>query len=533
MIAVIDNYDSFTYNVVQNVARLTSEEIKVFRSRETQLEEIIALNPSRLIVSPGPGRPERAGISVSAVKYFAGKIPILGVCLGHQAIAYAFGAEIVSAKCIKHGIVDEIKTDGKGVFRILGKNGKFTRYHSLVVKEDTLPPEFEVTARSSDGDVMGIRHKVYPIEGVQFHPESAASGGGDAIFQAFLNYRLEGFNSKEALTRLLTGADLERHTAELFMEDLAEGMMDERQMAAVLTAIAMKGPSAGEMAGCAAVLVRKKTPLPSKRGGKVLDIVGTGGDGKGSFNISSLSGLVVAAAGCPVAKHGNKAISSKSGAADFYAALGINVMATPTESAKMLDELGFCFLFAPVYHKAMKYAAPVRTALGIKTVMNLIGPLSNPADAAYQMLGCYSRSLTRPMAEASKMLGSERVMLVNSEDGFDEISPYCVTHVCEIDEDNVVKEYDIDPKEFGITGCSEEQLAGGTGKENAALAMQVLDGTLPPERKGIFEAVALNAGAALYISGVSKTLKEGYEKAKATIESKVALEFLEKVKAFK
>ncbi len=532
MIAVIDNYDSFTYNVVQNVARLTSEEIKVFRSRETALQEIIDLNPSRLIVSPGPGRPENAGISVEAIRYFAGKVPILGVCLGHQAIAYAFGAEIVSAKHIRHGIVDDITTDGKGVFRILGKSGKFTRYHSLVVKEDTLPPEFEVTARSSDGDVMGIRHKTYPIEGVQFHPESAASGGGDAIFQAFLNYRLEGINCKEALTRLLTGADHKRHTAELFKEDLAEGMMDERQMAGVLTAIAMKGPSAGEMAGCASVLVRKKTPLPCRRDNKVLDIVGTGGDGKGSFNISSLAGLVIAAAGCPVAKHGNKAISSKSGAADFYSALGINVTASPEKSAAMLDELGFCFLFAPVYHKAMRFAGPVRTALGIKTVMNLIGPLSNPADAAYQMLGCYSRDLIRPMAEASKMLGSERVMLVNSEDGFDEISPYCLTHVCEIDEDNIVREYDIDPSEFGITGCEESQLAGGTAKENAELAMQVLEGRLPANRKGIYEAVAMNAGAALYISGNTKTIKEGYEKAKETIDSGAALAFLEKVKAF-
>ena len=171
MILVIDNYDSFTFNVVQALECATSEEIKVVRNDEATIEQLAAMEPSKLIVSPGPGNPTGAGVSIAAIKYFAGKIPILGICLGHQAIGEAFGAKIVGAKFIKHGIVEEIDLDGRGIFRTIGKSAKFTRYHSLVINETSLPSDFEVTARAKDGDIMGIRHKTMPIEGVQFHPE--------------------------------------------------------------------------------------------------------------------------------------------------------------------------------------------------------------------------------------------------------------------------------------------------------------------------------------------------------------------------
>ena len=182
MIVIIDNYDSFTYNIYQALCRLSNEPVQVLRSKECSIADIEALNPSKLVLSPGPGRPEDAGITVAAIRHFAGKIPMLGVCLGHQAIGFAFGAKIVQAKFIKHGIAEEILLDGQGVFRTIGKKSVFTRYHSLVIEESTLSPEFEVTARATDGDIMGIRHKTLPIEGVQFHPESIASKQGDALF---------------------------------------------------------------------------------------------------------------------------------------------------------------------------------------------------------------------------------------------------------------------------------------------------------------------------------------------------------------
>lgn len=526
MIALIDNYDSFTYNVYQAIAKITSEEIKVFRSRECTVEQIAALNPSRLVVSPGPGRPENAGISVDAIKYFAGKIPILGVCLGHQAIGYAFGAKIVGAKFIKHGIAEEILLDGKGLFRTIGKKNVFTRYHSLVVDESTLPSDFEVTARATDGDIMGIRHKTLPIEGVQFHPESIASGREAEFFKAFLNYRREPLNVKEILNNLMEHKDLSRATAELFMEDLTDGIMDERQMAAILAALATKGYTTDEIAGCANILSKKKRKFPCS-GDNLTDIVGTGGDGKGSFNVSSMSALIASACGVSIAKHGNKAVSSKSGAADFYTACGFKLDMQPQKAADVLNETGFVFLMAPIYHSAMRYAAPVRACLGVKTVMNLLGPLTNPAEAKYLMLGVYSKSILEPFTKAAKNLGAKRVMVAISDDGYDEISPCVKTTIAEILEDGIYKEYVISPKDFGIPPVDSNDLMGGSGSDNFNIAMDLLHGKGKP---GIKYACALNAGAALYISKNATSIKDGFDKAMQAIENGCVLKKIEQVK---
>lgn len=526
MIVMIDNYDSFTYNVVQAIARITTESIEVLRSKECSIKDIEALKPSKLIVSPGPGRPEDAGISEEAIKHFAGKIPILGICLGHQAIGYAFNASIVQAKFIKHGIAEEIALDGKGLFRTIGLKSTFTRYHSLVIDESTLSSDFEITARSSDGDIMGIRHKTLEIEGVQFHPESIASTQGEAFFKAFLNYRRNSLPVKQILNDLTSGKDLDRATAELFMEDLTEGVLDERQMSAILTAITSKGPAAAEIAGCAAVLCRKKKTMPLENI-ELTDIVGTGGDSKGSFNISSMSALIAASCGLPIAKHGNRVVSSKSGSADFYESLGFKIDIAPEKSAEVIRKTNFGFLFAPVYHSAMRFAAPVRSVMGIKTIMNLIGPLSNPAGAAYQMLGVYSKDLLSPVAEASKMLGAKRVMVVVSEDGFDEISPCAPTYVIEINEENQKKEYTIDPRDFGIPSCNPDDLDGGTGKENVALAMDLIQGK---GRLGILYSCALNAGATLYIGGKVKSLKEGYDLSLKAIQNGSVMKKIEEVR---
>ena len=374
MILVIDNYDSFTYNVVQALQRLSQEEVTVVRSREATVAELEALHPGRLVISPGPGAPADAGVSEEAIRHFAGKIPILGICLGHQAIGEAFGANIVQAKRICHGVVEEMKLDGRGLFRTVGKQASFTRYHSLVIEDGSLSADFEVTARSSDGDIMGIRHRTLFIEGVQFHPESIASQQGDEIFKAFLNYRRENLPAAAYLNQLLfEKKHLTREQAALFMDNLTDGDLDERVTAAMLTAMAGNGISADELAGCAEVLLKKKTPLPVAADG-IAEIVGTGGDCKGSFNISSLSSIIIAACGQPVAKHGNRAVSSKSGAADFFEAIGIKIDNIPANTATLIEKTGFAFLMAPIFHPAMRFAAPVRKALGIKTIMNLLGP---------------------------------------------------------------------------------------------------------------------------------------------------------------
>lgn len=344
MILVLDNYDSFTYNIVQSLQRLGNEEVKVIRSKEISVEEIKKLEPSHLVIGPGPGRPCDAGVSVDAIKYFAGKIPVLGVCLGHQAIGEAFGAEIVQAKKICHGVVEEMDLDGKGLFRIVGKKASFTRYHSLVINEATLADDFEITARSKDGDIMGIRHKTQFIEGLQFHPESIASKLGDDIFRAFLNYRRENL---------------------------------------------------------------------------------------------------------PVADYLN------------------------------------------------------------------------------QLLGVYSKELLVPVARAAKSLGAKRVLVITSEDGFDEISPCVPTYAYQINEDNKEYKYVIDPKKYGIENVNVDELSVGTGAENAQLGMDVLNGK---GRKAIVAAIGLNAGGVLYICGKAKTIKEGYEMALESISSGKALAKLEEIK---
>lgn len=527
MILVIDNYDSFTFNVVQAIEMATKEEIRVVRNDEYKVEQLAEMNPSYLVVSPGPGNPSQAGVSIEAIQYFAGKIPILGVCLGHQSIGEAFGAKIVQAKFIKHGIVEDINLDGRGLFRNIGKTCKFTRYHSLVIDESTLSPEFEVTARAQDGDIMGIRHKTLPIEGIQFHPESIASENCQILIKSFLKYRRDNLDVSTYLNQLIAKKDLTEEQAATFMENVADGIMDERQMAAILVAMAAKGPVASEMVGCAKALLKIKTPFPCSTKG-LAEIVGTGGDGKGSFNISSLSAIIAASCGQPMAKHGNRAVSSKSGAADFYENLGINIMAKPELTAQLVEKTNFGFLMAPVYHAAMRFAAPVRKALGIKTIMNILGPLLNPAGAEYEVLGVYSRSLMNDYAHAAKALGARRVMVICSDDGYDEISPCAPTHVFQIDENGNESKYVINPEKFGITDADESELIGGSGAENAALGLEVLNGG---GRKTIRYAVCMNTAAVLYITGRARTLKDGYNMAQDALDSGKAMAKLEEIKS--
>ena len=527
MIAFIDNKDSFTFNIVQSLERVSGDCVKVFRSEEASVEEIDAEKPSHIIIGPGPGTPQEAGISIEAIKHFAGKIPILGICLGHQAIGAAFGANIVGAKYIRHGIVEEIKTDGRGIFRNIGPKGNFTRYHSLVVEEKSLPPDFEISARAKDGDIMGIRHKSMVIEGVQFHPESIASEKGDALFKAFLNYSRENISHVLILNQLIDQKKpLSREQTANFISELTDGTMDEKIASSVLTAMASRGlPTADEMSGAAQVMLAKKTKFPLESQG-LAEIVGTGGDGKGSFNISSMSALVASSCGQAMAKHGNRAVSSKSGAADFFEALGINIMAKPEKTAELIKKTGFGFLMAPVYHSAMRFAAPIRKALGIKTIFNVLGPLLNPANAEFEVLGVYSKELLKDYAHAAKSLGAKRVMVVNSVDGYDEISPCAITNVYQIDEKGNENQYMIDPANFGITDADENELYGGNGMDNAKLALEVLNGG---GRKTIRYAVGLNAGAVLYLCGKARTLKDGYKMALDALDSGKAMAKLKEI----
>ncbi len=525
MVLIIDNYDSFTHNLYQYVRELTADDVKVVRNDRITVDEIRLMTPERIIISPGPGRPEDAGISVAVIKAFTGKIPILGVCLGHQAIAYAFGASIVGAGRIVHGKVEEIELDGRGLFRSIDSPARFTRYHSLVVDPDTVPAELEITARSRDGAIMGLRHTTAVLEGVQFHPESIASEAGKKLLGNFLQYRREPFVPSRLLAHVIAGNDMAYEEAIGFMEELTDGNLSVAQIAGFLVALNAKGITADEIAGCAAVLRKKRVPIRARK--PVLDTCGTGGDGIGTFNISSLSALTAAACGAIVAKHGNKAVSSRSGSAEFFGSLGIPTDLSPVEAESLLARAGFAFLFAPVYHGAMKHAAPARRDLGIKTIMNLLGPLSNPAAAEYQLIGVFAAEYCRPVAEAAHRLGVKRAMVVHGADGTDEISVCGPTTIVSLEPDGTVTERTFNPESVGIAPYEIRELIGGDASENAATARDILDGGGPP---AIRDAVALNAGAALAVYGTVDDIAAGFALASAAIRDGRVKAYVERIK---
>ena len=326
---------------------------------------------------------------------------------------------------------------------------------------------------------------------------------------------------KEAIIKLSKKQYLDYAEAEAVMDEIMSGQATPVQMSAYLTALALKGETIDEITASAAGMRAHCIKLLHNL--DVLEIVGTGGDGSNSFNISTTSSLVIAAGGVPVAKHGNRAASSKSGAADVLEALGVKITLTPERSAEILKKINICFLFAQNYHIAMKYVAPIRKELGIRTVFNILGPLSNPAGANMELMGVYDQSLVEPLAQVMANLGVNRGMVVYGQDSLDEISMCAPTSVCEI-RDGKFTSYEITPEQFGYERCEKGALTGGTPAENAEITKAILKG----EEKGPKrQAVCLNAGAALYIAGKAASIEEGVKLAESLIDSGAALKKLE------
>ena len=326
---------------------------------------------------------------------------------------------------------------------------------------------------------------------------------------------------KEAIIKLSKKQDLIYTEAETVMDEIMSGQATPVQMSAYLTALSLKGETIDEITASAAGMRAHCIKLLHDM--DVLEIVGTGGDGSNSFNISTTSSLVIAAGGVPVAKHGNRAASSKSGAADVLEELGVKITLTPERSAEILKKINICFLFAQNYHIAMKYVAPIRKELGIRTVFNILGPLSNPAGANMELMGVYDQTLVEPLAQVMANLGVNRGMVVYGQDSLDEISMCAPTSVCEI-KDGKFTSYEITPEQFGYEKCEKGALTGGTPAENAEITKAILKGE---ERGPKRQAVCLNAGAALYIAGKAASIEEGVKLAESLIDSGAALKKLE------
>lgn len=326
---------------------------------------------------------------------------------------------------------------------------------------------------------------------------------------------------KEAIVKLSKKEDLSYQEAEAVMNEIMGGEATPVQMSSYLTALSLKGETIEEITASAAGMRAHCIKLLHDL--NALEIVGTGGDGSNSFNISTTASLVIAAGGVPVAKHGNRAASSKSGAADVLEALGVNINLSPEQSAQLLKKINICFLFAQNYHIAMKYVAPVRKELGIRTVFNILGPLSNPAGANMELMGVFDEALVEPLAQVMMKLGVTRGMVVYGQDSLDEISMSAPTSVCEI-RDGWFQSYVLTPEQFGYARCSKEELQGGTPGENAEITRAILNGR---ERGAKRQAVCLNAGASLYITGKTGTIEEGVTMAERLIDSGAAAAKLE------
>jgi anthranilate phosphoribosyltransferase len=333
---------------------------------------------------------------------------------------------------------------------------------------------------------------------------------------------------RELLNRIIHGESLEAGEAEALMSQMMDEEITPIQLAGVLVALRVKGETADEVVGFARTMRSRARQIEFEDGGPALlaDTCGTGGDNRGTFNISTAAALILAACGQPVAKHGNRAASGRCGSADVLEAVGVDIALPPEGVARCIDEAGMGFLFAPAFHPAMKFAAIPRRELGVRTVFNLLGPLTNPARPAYQLLGVSSDDLIDLMAHALLGLGIRHALVVHSEDGTDEISVAAPTSVREVG-DGEVKAYTIAPEDFGVECSAPESIRGGDAETNAAILLDVLRGKPGPAR----DAAVINAAAALYISGRAVDFKEGTTQAACALDSGAALATLERLKA--
>ena len=327
---------------------------------------------------------------------------------------------------------------------------------------------------------------------------------------------------KEAILKLSKKENLNYEETKAVMNEIMSGEATAVQMSSYLTALSMKGETIDEITGSAAGM--RENCIKLLHNLEVLEIVGTGGDNSNSFNISTASAIVIAAGGVAVAKHGNRASSSKCGAADVLEELGININISPEKSRELLSKINICFLFAQNYHIAMKYVAPVRKELGIRTVFNILGPLSNPAGANIELMGVYDSSLVEPLAKVMQNLGVKRGMVVYGTDKIDEISMSSETKVCEILDKENLKSYTISPKDFGYDFYDKKELEGGDRKENAEIIRNIFS---LKDKGAKRKAVCMNAGAGFYIAGKVQNIKDGVQMAENLIDEKKALEKLE------
>ena len=498
MILLIDNYDSFVFNIKTMLNQLTNDEIAVYRNDKITLDEIKRLSPNAIILSPGPKHPKDSGVCLEIFKARL-NVPVLGICLGHQALGLCFGAKIQRLKEVAHATSSQISLIAQSeLFREFPKDFSVMRYHSLEVVD--LPRELEALAYTKDKVLMAMRHKDLPYFGVQFHPESYFSEYGLKIFENFLKFK--GQASQKAsekptltgfITKLQDNQGLNTDDFAQICQIIASREYEAVQLGALLVLITEKSLDERSLSALVSNILKYSQTFNDES--EMIDIVGTGGDGFKSINISTTTAFILGALGVKVAKHGNRAISSASGSSDVLSALKIPAFDSIAKQVKVLDEQGLTFFHAPFFHSLVGEVKEVRAKLGVRTVFNVLGPLLHPnLSLKYQLMGNYHAPVHRLLIEVLRNLGRKHALVVRGNDGMDEISICDETSIYEL-KDGQIFNYTISPEQFGFKRAFHSEIVGGDAKQNAKILLDTLSG----KQKGAkFDIVVLNAMFALY-----------------------------------
>jgi len=511
MYLLVDNYDSFTYNLYSLFCDLGAE-VKVIKNNEF----IPADDYKGIILSPGPSNPENAGTTLKYIEKYKGKIPIFGVCLGMQSIGYMTGVKVRKAKKIMHGKVDTICVNKESIlFNNLPEKFEAVRYHSLVLDYEK-DSNIVTSTSGSDDEPMALENEKDLLFGVQFHPESILSEHGAKVCSNFLNFCEDIAENKKKiyatpiLKKISENSDLTFEESRDLFNLIVDEKLSDAEIGAVLMGLKVKGETVDEIFGAVSVLQKRKTVFP-KGNIEVVDTCGTGGDGKNCMNVSTAVSIILAAAGENVIKHGNRAMSGKTGSADILERFGVKLDKTLEENQAFLKKHNFAFLFAQHYHPVLKPVGKIRKKLKIPTLFNLIGPLLNPANPEYQIIGVGIGYYLERMAEVAAQLNRKCVILYSSVDGYDEVSTAEPTNCIEI-RGNKVEKYQINPADYFKPF---EMPKVNTVEESELMFLRALSNGDPK----LTNLLALNTALAFKATGKENDLSDGFNLAKEIIVS--------------
>ena len=513
MFLLIDNYDSFTYNLAQALFQVGITPLIVKNDDPALLKLAEAPELSGVCISPGPSNPDNAGLCLEFLKKLPPHIPCLGVCLGHEILGHFAGAQIIIADEPFHGKTSPVSHNGQGLFHDIASPMMVGRYHSLVLDPETVPESLEITAQSERGEIMALCFKDRPWMGVQFHPESILTESGERIFDNFAALITKDKMPEETLPHaeamkkqtatpiskiietLAQGRDLSQQEAYEAFARLMEGELSPSQAAAFLLGLRMKGETPVEVSEAVRAILTKAVAVPALEG-RYIDIVGTGGDGKFSFNCSTATALTLAGMGYKVLKHGNRSVSSSSGSADVLEKMGVPLDTTPDRIKPILDEQGFVFLFAPHYHPAFRHVMSVRREMGVRTLFNILGPLVNPASPTHSMLGVANENQLNLVAETlARIRPNSLGAVILGAGGYDELTAMGPANIVFVKNGQPQRTI-FDPAEYGFKPCEEKELEVSTPDESAKVLKAILSGKGP---KAMQDMTALNVGFAIYI----------------------------------